>query len=424
MSFGEPYHYRINSIRIKDVDVVGLYVQVDIYENIFLGGITGSVSMLETDAAKFIEDNEIKFIEEITFEFTNSLDQTLEFNGFINGYKDNVVIGNKRLYTLDFVSKGVRMNEMVFVNKAYRNALPSDIAIDMAKKLNPDADIQNVDIGVPMTYLVPNIKPLEVMKYVNDNAISTNSKITENDDRDKEAKGTAGFCFWETISGYRFASMDSLSKGFSFNTWQDYGTTLANNSNSFDEQMRTISEYNFPALGNFQHKLRTGTLQSKHYSMDIDSGIFSRINYDAQGELVKDDMAGSVSGPTRIFSTIYSSELHEPKCKKAQPHVWDQTRKSTQQGVAKQNAFTDKHGRITLPPQFDMRAGDTIDIKITKASPNDSPGGFDPNTSGTYIIHQVGHHILNNGRAYTKLAILRSIDQDTEADTLEFGAVQ
>ena len=92
MAFGEPYHYRINSIRIKDVDVVGLYVQVDIYENIFLGGITGSVSMLETDAAQFIEDNEIKFIEEITFEFTNSLYQTLEFNGFINGYKDNVVI--------------------------------------------------------------------------------------------------------------------------------------------------------------------------------------------------------------------------------------------------------------------------------------------------------------------------------------------
>ena len=416
MEFGDPTQFKVDKIEIDGKDVSSLFISIDIYENIFSGGVTGNIALYETDAVKFIEDNDIQFIEPISLQFMNANEEEFIFDGVINGYQDNTTIGQKRVYILDFISKTVRKNEMVFVTKPFDNAKPNDIAQDMSDVL----ESQNIDIkgeGEPLTFLPPNMKPLDVMRYVIDHGITQKSKVSNSSTRKQEASGTTGFCFWETLDGYRFCPVDDLWDG-AFEEWDDFENTLANRSHSMDKLMKNIMTFDFPSLGNFQQKLRSGTISSKQYSFDIDTGLFSAVEYKADESVASEKQSKEVKGFTRILHKLYSPELYQRNCKKAPPNVWDQSRRSTQQTLARQNSFADQHGRIVLPPRYKIRAGDTINIKINKVTPDDSPGGYDQKSSGKYIVKQVGHHFNMNGKSYTKLAIMRSLTQQNESNTL------
>jgi hypothetical protein len=416
MEFGDPTQFMVEKLEIDEIDVRNLFISIDIYENIFSGGVTGNIALYETDAVKFIEDNDIQFIEPISLQFTNANDETFMFEGVINGYQDNTTIGQKRVYILDFVSKTVRKNEMVFVTKPFSNEKPEDIAQQMSDAL----ESEQVDIkgeGEPLTFLPPNMKPLDVMRYVIDHGITQKATVSNSTDRQQEASGTTGFCFWETLDGFRFCPVDDLLEG-AYEEWEDYENTLANRSHSMDRLMKNIMTFEFPSLGNFQQKLRSGSIASKQYSFDMDTGEFSAIEYKADETVASEKQSKEVTGYTRILHKLYSPELHQPTCEKAQPNVWDQSRRCTQQTLARQNSFCDQHGRIVLPPQFNMRAGDTINIKINKVTPDDAPGKYDEKSSGKYVIKQVGHHFNMNGKSYTKLAIMRSLTQQNESSTI------
>ena len=74
MEFGDPTQFKVDKIEIDGKDVSNLFISIDIYENIFSGGVTGADALYETDAVKFIEDNDIQFIEPIrpsVYEFFN-----------------------------------------------------------------------------------------------------------------------------------------------------------------------------------------------------------------------------------------------------------------------------------------------------------------------------------------------------------------
>lgn len=79
----------------------------------------------------------------------------------------------------------------------------------------------------------------------------------------------------------------------------------------------------------------------------------------------------------------------------------------------------DQHGRFTLPAQFQIRAGDTIEVKINKTCSEGGPTQYDKKHTGKYLIKQVGHHIFADGRkAYTKLTTLRSIEQQDDTSSV------
>ena len=119
--------------------------------------------------------------------------------------------------------------------------------------------------------------------------------------------------------------MDDLLDG-AFEEWDDFENTLANRAHSMDRLMKNIMSFDFPSLGNFQQKLRSGTISSKQYSFDIDTGLFSAVEYKADESVASEKQSKEVKGFTRILHKLYSPELHQKNCKKAPPNVWDQSR--------------------------------------------------------------------------------------------------
>ena len=138
--FSLSTQFEINEIEIDDLDVIGLFQSISIFENISSAVITGSIVMLDSDGASFIEKNKIEGNEKITFNFTNANKETLEFEGELNGQRNKVVDTSKVLYTFDFSTVQVRKNEGKRVVNRFRNQKPREIVEKMVEHIGGTID--------------------------------------------------------------------------------------------------------------------------------------------------------------------------------------------------------------------------------------------------------------------------------------------
>ncbi len=410
--------FEFTELTLNGENALEIFVSIEIFENIFLGGVTGSISIFDTDSLQFVDRNEIEFIEEIKFSFKNAYGDELKFEGLMNGLRDEIIGKQNKTYVIDFTSKSVRNNEMNFVNKAFKGVKPEDVIQEMTEMITDKSEIDMgsaAQKGLPLTWVAGNRKPLDVIKYVVNHAV-TDGKVDGGKEERGQTSGTGGYLYWETLKGHRFCTMDSLVKDQPYEYHEDYGTKIQNlTGQGLDDKMKAIVEYEFPKMGDMFEKLRSGAFGSKLTSFNLDTGIFTEFEYKADEATATKKQLESVTAVTRQLNRMFTNEKFDKTCERAQEDTGDQSRKYLQQTITRQNTFCDKEGRITLPPQFNMNAGDCIDITIDKLnlSDEDSPE-YQKKYTGKYLISQVGHHIFRDGRAYTKLSVIRTTTQQND----------
>jgi len=421
-SLSMPTQFEFTELEINGVNALQIFVNIEIFENIFIGGVTGSISIFDTDSSGFIEKNEIEFIEEISFAFKNADGVEIRFDGYMNGLRNEIAKNQKKIYVIDFTSKSVRENEMVFINKSFKNQSPETIVNEMVEKLSPDG--QSVDYGSsgnsaegePLTWVAGNRKPLDVIKYVVNHGVKGTADYDGGEEEEGKSSGTTGYVFWETLDGYRFCGMDDLVDGELYNVHEDFETRVANTSDStFEKERKGIIDYEFPKVGDYFEKLRSGAFQSNLISFNMDTGILTNFKYEADDKVATEKQKKYVKGHTRNLMRVHTNEKFEPSCDKAKADTGDQSRKFLAQTITRQNTFSDTQGRITIPPHYDMRAGDHIDLKISNIKTSEqAEAKYSEKHSGRYLISQVGHHIFRDGRSYTKLALIRTTTQQND----------
>ena len=415
-NFSNPTEYRTQTIKIAGEDVVGLFFSLSIFENIYSPIITGTIGIIDSDGAGFIEKEEIEFIEDIELEFENANGEILEFKGKLNGLKNETIKGQKKIYAIDFTSETMRKNETKFITKKFNNVTPGDIVDEMVEELGGKMDKSGGD-GMPMSFVSGRRRPCDVVGYVLTHGVTQDSESTDSGKSQSETtKGSTGFLFWETLGGYKFGSVDAVNKGDLGENHTDYATQLQNRSLSMEETMKGIIDYKFDQIGDYQSKLRSGAFKNRVITFDMDKGLYKEFTYEP-----KVDFTGTkkqleeIEFPTRTMWKPYTNERFQNECDKAPDGVWDQSKEYLAQNAVRQNTFNDQTGSMTLPPSFKMRAGDTIEVKIGKVkSEIQTEGGYDKKHSGRYLIRQVGHHITSDGRAYTKISTVRSTVQQND----------
>ena len=417
-----PNQFVINKIDIDGKGVEGLFQTMSLFENIYSPAITGSIVLLDSDGANFIEKEQIEGSEKFEISFKNSMDEELKFRGFLNGLRNRVIKGAKIMYTFDFYSEAIRRNELEFVLRRFENTPPEDIATAMTQKLDGRFD-KFTGKGLPMNFLGSRKSPRDVMEYVLKHGVTTNSEVTDNGNEQKEeSKGTTGFLWWETLDGFRFASVDDLHDGKAGNDQGEFKVQLQNNNVSMEDSMKGIIEHDFKTMGDIQSKMRSGAFRSTFITMDLDKGLYKEIEYNGESSMT-DKQKEAVPKPTRYMWRAFSNERHEAGCFKAAENAWDQSKLSMTQSNSRHNTFNDQTGTFTLPPRFKIRAGDSIEVKIPKTV-SEKGGGYDQKHSGKYVVSQVGHHLFSDGRAYTKLTTIRSTVQQDDASSTTPAAPQ
>lgn len=413
-SFSLSTQFRIDKIEIDDKDVIGLFQNISIYENIYSPVITGSIVLLDTDSADFITKNDIEGSEEISFEFTNANDEQLTFTGVLNGLRNKANKNQRTLYTFDFTSNEVRRNEGQFITKRFKED-PKSIIEEMIEKLGGRTDKVEGE-GKPMNFLGTRKRPTEIIKTVLTHGIATESNASYTDkgkSQEEKNSGTTGFLCWQTLSGYRFNSIDKILKG---QGGEDVGTFthgLQNKNKNLEDTMNSIIDYDFTQIGDVQSKMRSGAFKNVNISMDLETGLYKEFTYEDTKNMTEKMKKIAGDSPTRYFCRPFSSELFGNDSSRSGKDEWDQSRQFLSQNTVRQNTFADQFGNFTLPPRFSVRAGDVFEAKIPKVNP-DQNGGYNEKHSGNYVIKQVGHHLFSDGAAYTKVKTVRSTIQQND----------
>jgi hypothetical protein len=418
--FSQPTEFRLEEITIDGKDVSNFFMSVAIYENIFIPAITGTVILIDTDGGGFLEQqgqDRVEFTEDISFRFTNALDEELAFDGHLTGLKNETTKDSKKVYAIDFASKVARENEQAFVTKRFNNVSPQDVVTEMLDKLGVE-ETNITGAGRNMDFVGSRKKPLDIVKYVLTHGIAEGQSApraadhTEGTPAESESGGLTGFLCWETLKEFRFATIDQLIQGEVGQKHTDFKRQLQNTSLSMDETMKGVIAYSFPRLADQQSKMRSGGYRNKVISFDMDKGHYVEYEYKDEDHMTEKQKE-AVKFPTRFLWKPYTNEKFMEGCEKAQANTGDQSRLCLAQNTVRQNTFDDQLGEFTLPPRFDMNAGDSIEIKISKVK-SEKEGGYDKKHSGNYVIKSLAHHITFDGRAYTKIATIRSTTQQDD----------
>jgi len=420
-TFSNPTQYETTEVMIDDQDVRGLFLSISIYENIYSPLVTGEIVINDTDGAGFIEENNLEFIEPISLKFKNANGDTLEFKGVLNKLKNEVVMGSRKTYCLEFSSETMRKNEATFVTNAYKETNPEEIVEEMVEKLG--GTLNTKVRAKKMNYVASRKRPRDIIEYVCTHALTQETEATLNDDSTREeAKGTTGFLCWQTLDEFKFASVKDILDGKVGTEHKDFKTQLANRNLSMDDSMKSIIQYEFKQIGDFQTKLRSGAFRSKNVSMDLDTGIYKEYEYDnitnmtdKQKEAMNEITKGSAELYTRVYFKPISNQKFTNDCPIALPLTGDQSRGYLQQNSGGQNTFNDQVGMFTFYPHFEFHAGDILDCKISQVKDEENAqGGYDKKHSGKYVMKSVAHTFMGDGRAYTRVATIRSTTQQNE----------
>ena len=418
---GNANYVSLDDVTIDGKKIRGKLQSISIFENIYTPIITGQVTMVDADGNNFIEKEEIEGNEDLEFEYKNAKDEVLKFSGYLNGMRNRHIDGSRILYVFDFTSKEMRENESIanIVTGTIKNKNPEDVFSDMVKKLGGEVD-KSTGNGLPMNFNPARWRPTQVLDYMNRHGVSTEGQNSVTDNEDPESKeetsqGTTGFLCWQTLDGYRFASIDKLLSGEAGNNRGEFKLQLENRGLGIDESMKTILQYDFPLQGDTQAKMRSGAFNHTHIVFDMDRGIYKEI-VNKSDDLMTDKQKQIFDKGTRFTMSLVANESGEETCQKAPPNYWDQTKLSKSQNIARENTFDDTQGTFTLNPQFTMRPGDFFEAKISKVE-SEFEGGYDQKYSGRYIVKEMAHHIDNNGTCYTKVGIIRSTTQQDDASS-------
>ena len=406
----------IQSVTIDGQDVIGLFQKLAVYENIYSPLVTGSIVLLDGDSADFIGKNNIEGNEEFSFQAKSSNGE-LEIEGYLNGLRNKSVSNSMTLYTFDFTTEPMRKNEQKFITKRFKNESPKDIVTKMIEEMGGKQDKMSGG-GEPMNFLGCRKRPTEIIKYVMTHGVEKKSGGGNDEDvnHEEENKGLTGFLCWETLKGYRFCSTDQMLKGGGGSNGGNFEYKLLSAGESVGEAKNAILSYDFRYMGDIQAKLRSGGFKNVVVSYDMDKGIYKEFKYDDASEVATGKQQEAAEEPTRYIVKHYRNETYEESENKAQSDKYDQSRQYLAQNAVRQNTAPDQSGTFTLPPQFKVNAGDSIDVKIAKVDAGKG-GGYNKKHSGKYVVKQVGHHIFNDGKGYTKLTTIRSTTQQDDSSS-------
>lgn len=419
--FSLPTQYVVDDIKIDGKGVTGLFLSLSIFENIFIPAVTGEIMLLDSDGAGFLEKEGIEFFEDFTFTMRNALDETLTFDGHLNGLKGESVKESKRVYTIEFVSKQVRENEQNFVTKRFKDVQPEEIINEMLQDKLKVENINNTAQGKPMSFLGSRRKPLDIVKYVLTHGVSVGSNTAsagfkeDGKPQNDEVKGMTGFLCWETIDEYRVATIDQVLAGEVGEQHKGLKRQLQNKGLSMKETMNGIIDYEFPRLADTQSKLRSGAFKNTVISFDMDKGTYTEYTYEDDKHMTEKQK--KVFGKTsRYIFKPYQNERFSNECDKEKENVGDQSREYLSQNNIRQNTFDDQLGEFTLPPLFKIHAGDLIEVKLSKIE-SEKGGGYDEKHSGNYICKGVAHHFFVEAEGYTRISTIRSTTQQNDSES-------
>ena len=323
-------------------------------------------------------------------------------NLIVSSITDVISQSERETFQLNLVSREAISNETTRVFKKYSAKISTSVETILKDVLATETDRYEVDVTSNDYQFIGNLrKPFTILIWLASKSVL-----------DKSGDTTAGFLFYQTQDGFRFKSIDNLTKQESKAT---YTYSEINQSSIEVNNDFKILNYSIDKNQNLLEKLRLGTYSSVRVTFDPynfeckqaqfkfdESGIDKLGNKVVLPQISEDSEKTLSDIPSRVFSQVVDRGTFEPDVSIVQNA--DPTKYQAQSAM-RYNVMVTQLLSIIVPCNTDLRAGDIITCKFPKISREGSET-FDSETSGKYIIKELCHH-FDPDRSFTSMKLVR-----------------
>ena len=420
--------------RSRSIDITLGTISIDYYEDLFSPTITAKVRVVNTGDSIAKEGSKerqsiynglpLRGGERLSMKI---LDQGktgkgeekkgLDFsdperNLYVSSITDVISQSERETFLLNLVSKEAITNETSRIYKKYNDVISTSvekILTDDRIGFKLDKSRYEIDPTTNKYKFIGNLrKPFTTLVWLASKSVPSNS-----------GSKTAGFIFYQTQDGFRFKSIDNLTKQQSKAT---YTYTEINESSISKNNDFNILNYTIDRNQNLLEKLRLGTYSSVRVTFDPLNFQMNQKTFKFDESVVTDSLGNKITlpqisedsqltlkdVPSRVFSQVIDRGTIDPNVSKQENA--DPTKYQAQTAM-RYNILMTQLLSMTVPCNTDLRAGDVITCQFPKLSREDSER-FDSDTSGKYVIKELCHH-FDPDRSFTSMKLVRDAFGDS-----------
>ena len=403
----------------KRIDITNSILGIDYYEDILSPCITMTIDLM--NAYSIFNGLPIRGGESVAMEI-----ETVFGNFRLDGEKAMFVTKLSGLdaqrksesFTLHLTSKEALQNETVRCCEKYNNANINTHVEDILTNTLQTTKIGKIEqTSNTYSFIGNNKKPFHILTWLGPKSVSTLS--SQSGTSGKEAKGTAGFLFYENKDGFNFRSIDSLVSNtqlqssssnkeniFKYN-YSGKGMIESNNLNNNFE----ILNYNYEKNIDLMKSLRVGMYVNKTYFYNMYTQELDIYKYRLKDELGDKTLGGNESiaiseqfgdSITRILVRASDHGILDSKGTFAQS---GRDNADMSKSFSRYNLLFTQALNINIPCNVKLKAGDIIYAQFPQME-SAQPGEVDKEQSGNYLIKELRHHFSPN-EMLTSLRLVR-----------------
>jgi hypothetical protein len=405
-------------IEIKQIDLigkysttslVGLYTEIQIFEDIFSPFITGTITITES----FDLMNKLPLIGEeflILDLTTPGFEKRIKGRFYVFKCSEKVAIRDKlSAYTLSFISIDAVNDLNIRLNNAW-SGFCSDIAFRLITKdkagVQTEKPINIEDTINGIKFVCNNWSPVKAINYAAEKSVNKD--------------GISSYLFFENRDGFNFVSLHTLYQGntiqdFIFDNYERTETNVGDTIRDIEQDYKRIISMSMPDGFDFIDRLSKGMFTSNLTSYDMVTKRFKRQYFSYQEEFNKIPHLNKFPlNSTEVVSAPDS--LVYNKIKHTAMHNGFDDVSNSDKFLFRLSALANTQGfklRVETLGRTDYTVGKVISLKTFRLETvNDKSNDLvDPTYTGKYLISAVKHNVGGNKHTCTLELIKDSLSQ-------------
>jgi hypothetical protein len=319
---------------------------------------------------------------------------------------------NSETFTLNLISREGITNETVRCKRRYDGTIDQSVSKILKDVLLTDRfNSKNIEKSVNSYSFIGNQKkPFHILTWLGPKSIPIGTSPTNlsGGDLSAEAKGVAGFLFYENKEGFNFKSVEGLVKNTQPGTSNlkdivRYYYTQVTEANTPIQEYRILN-YNFEKNTDLLKNLRVGMYANATYFYNLYDNRLSLIKYILKNEIKDASTLGADAnvaisqelGESISRLMVRTSDIGVMDNRSGTSGITDTTPMRDETDMAKStsryNLLFTQSLNMVVPCNVNLKVGDIIYAEFPRIRNSDNREA-DDQQSGNYLIKQLRHHM-------------------------------
>lgn len=411
----KPNYFTIQSLDGKTtVDITNSCLFFDYFEDILSPCVTATAQILNSSSLFNILP--IRGGEKVTISVDTAFGEFVIDDLYVYKVSGLDAQSQNEMFTLNLVSREGLTNETSRCETIYRGNLQTTVIKILEKDLKTKKyKSKNIEAtSNDYSFIGNNRKPFHILTWLGPKAVPTNGQSSGTSG--EEAKGTAGFLFYENADGFNFRSIDSLVSNTKIqNNSADkediprYLYTKVIEENKLESNFKILN-YNYEKNIDLMKSLRVGMYVNKTYFYDLYSNTLDIYKYKVKDQVKNKLGAAESIAVSQEFGDSISRVMVRTADRGAlnpDGSIGDKLRSGADmvKSYSRYNLLFTQALNMVVPCNVNLKIGGVIYAefpRIDRAHQKE----VDDEQSGYYLIKELRHH-FEGGQMITSLRLLR-----------------